>query len=145
MKRTKIEPLDPTTRAYLKQMLADYPNIKSGLEADRRAIMPSSTPNYNATPVSSGGESRPVEGLTMRMMSEESFVIREWKINAIESMLAKIGSIDKKIIELCFWTNPRCSYEKAGQKLGYSPVTILYHINNIIDLLAYYYGEGIPR
>lgn len=145
MKRTKIEPITSATRAYLKQMLADYPKIKASLEADKKAMLPSQTPNYNSTPVQTGGESRPVEGLVIRMASEESFIIREWKINAIENTLDKLGSLDKKIIELCFWSNPPYTLQKAGTKLGYSAVNINYHINNIIDLLAYYYGEGIPR
>lgn len=144
MKRQKIEKLDATTRAYLKQMLADYPQIKKSLERDKRAILPSSTPNYNATPVSSGGESRPTEGLTLRMLSEESFIIREWKINAVENTLEKISELDRKIINLCFWSNPQLTFERAGDVLGYSVTNIKYHVDCIINLLAYYYGEGTP-
>lgn len=144
MKRQKIEKLDATTRAYLKQMLADYPQIKKSLERDKRAILPSSTPNYNATPVSSGGESRPTEGLTLRMLSEESFIIREWKISAVENTLNKITDLDKDIIRLCLWQNPQLTYERAGEVLGYSAANIKYHVDCIINLLAYYYGEGMP-
>ena len=145
MKRPKIEKLDRTTREYLKQMLARYPKTKQSLAADRQSLMPSSTPNYEATPVSSGGENRPTEGLAIRIMSEESFIIREWEINAVESTLAVLDKTDIKIISMYFWQNPPETFESAAELLHMTSVGVKYHVDYIIDLLAFYYGVGVPK
>lgn len=145
MKRPKIEKLDKTTREYLKQILIRYPKTKQSLAADRQALMPSSTPNYESTPVSAGGENRPTEGLAIRIMSEESFIIREWEINAVDNTLSVLDNHDKKIIQLYFWDVPSKSLKDVGEVLHMTAIGVKYHVDYIIDLLAFYYGVGQPK
>ena len=141
MKKPDIE-LDKTTKAYLIQILTDYPQMKKSLETDIRNLMPSSTPNYESAPVMSGGESRPTEGLAIRMISDQTLALREWKIQSVECLLTKIDEIDRQIIALCFWNTPQCSMEKAGEIINMTAQGVKYRIDNMAILLAYYYGEG---
>lgn len=142
MKRPKTEKISRTTRKYLKQVLRDYPRTKKSLERDKSAMIPSAVPNYESTPVNTSGESRPTEGLAIRLMSEESFIIREWEIHAVENTLARLDETDLKIVELYFWQD--VSTQAIAFRVNLSEPSIKYHINYIIDLLAYYYGKSTP-
>lgn len=140
MKRPKIQKITKATREYLKQVLRDYPQTKKSLEKDKANMIPSAVPNYESTPVNTSGESRPTEGLAIRMLSESSFIIREWEVNAVENTLMKLDELDKRIVDLYFWQNK--STEAISQTINLSDPSIKYHITYIIDLLAYYYGVG---
>ena len=142
MKRPKIDKISKQTKEYLKQVLRDYPQTKKSLEHDKSALIPSAVPNYESTPVSTSGESRPTEGLAIRMLSEQSFIIREWEIHAVECTLERLDSTDQKIVDCYFWHD--MTTEATAQRINLSEPSVKYHINYIIDLLAYYYGKGTP-
>lgn len=144
MKNPYIEKPDKITRAYLFQLLSDYPAMKKWMKDNTAALMPSAVPNYNSSQVKTGGESRPTESTAIKIISDRTLCMWEWKIRAVESTLEKVSETDKKIIALCFWGNPQISYADAGEIISMSPQGVKYRVDSIISLLAFYCGENRP-
>lgn len=144
MRRPTNEKPDKIARAYLFQLLADYPSLKKWMRENRAAMMPSSIPNYESSPVMTEEESRPTESLAMKIISDRTLAMWEWKIQAIDNTISKLDDIDRRIVELVFWYSPQKTYAEAGEIICMTPQGIKYRVDNIIALLAYYFGESRP-
>lgn len=145
MRRPTNEKPGKVERAYLFQLLSDYPSIKKWMRENREAMMPSSTPNYGSSNVMSGGESRPTESLAIKIISDRTLAMWEWKIQAVDNTISKLDDIDRRIVELVFWDSPQKTYAQAGEIISMSPQGIKYRVDNIIALLAFYFGENRPK
>lgn len=144
MKNPYIVKPDKITRAYLFQLLSDYPAMKNWVKENTAALMPSTVPNYNSSPVGGEEESRPTESTAIKIISDRTLCMWEWKIKAVESTLEKVSETDKKIIALCFWGNPQISYAAAGEIISMTAQGVKYRVDSIISMLAFYCGENRP-
>lgn len=143
--RRPTEKPDKIERAYLFQLLSDYPLLKKWMRDNRAAMMPSSVPNYDSSPVMAGEESRPTESLAIKIISDRTLAMWEWKVQAVDNTISKLDDIDLQIVKLVFWDSPQKTYAEAGEIISMTPQGIKYRVDNIIALLAFYFGESRPR
>lgn len=123
-------------KAYVEWQLAHYHESRRELEQYKLDLIPSATPKYSLEPGSGGNsESRPLEDLTLRMASDRYIVETARNISAIEHVLNRLNSTDKKLIDLVYWKG-QYTTTGAGLVVGYSKTTAYSHANEVLIAIA---------
>lgn len=90
-------------RDFVALQLTDYPSNRKALAEYRQTLIPSAVPQYGGTRGSSGGESRPAEGLAVRIASDSYLAHLERSVTAIDRVLSRLDATDKQLIRLTYW------------------------------------------
>lgn len=134
--------LNEKVKGIVEWELEHYKESKSELEREKANIIPSAVPSYNAMP-GSHEPSRQTEQIALKIATSAYISRLEKSVNAIESIVSKLDTTDKKLIELVYWQR---SYNivGAGIKVGLSQAQAYRRINGILCVLAVELGFVTP-
>lgn len=134
--------LNDKVKGIVEWELEHYKESKSELEKEKANIIPSAVPSYNAMP-GSHDPSRQTEQIALKIATSAYISRLEKSVNAIESVISKLDTTDKKLIELVYWQR---SYNivGAGIKVGLAQAQVYRRINGVLCLLAVEMGFATP-
>lgn len=127
--------LTPEVKQFVEYKLEHIQQIEKDLNEYKREMIPSPTPSYSGMPGGGGGESRPVENVSVRMVTDAFVMEAEKTVRAYHRVLDNLEPVDKKLIDLCYWKR---SHNKEGAALlcHISKTSAYDRINAILFALA---------
>ena len=127
-------------KSTVEWQLEHYKEDRRQLDEYWRDMIPSPTQGYSLTAGVDGGEvSRSTENVTFRIMSSPYLRWLELSCRAIETVLANMDEIDRKLVELVYWKR-EFTVEGAGMVLNLSKSSAYRHINTILTAIAHEMG-----
>lgn len=127
--------LDKRLKEFIEWELEHYPESKRQLEEYKRDMIPSATPAYSLSAGGHSGESRPTEGISFKILSDQYIIHTAQSIEAIERVLSRLSAEDKKLVDLVYWKG---GHSISGAALAsHTSKSVAYRrINAIITALA---------
>lgn len=121
-------------KGFIEWQLEHYRENKRQVEQYKLDLIPSATPSYSGMP-GGGGDNRPTEDLTMRIVTDRYILETTRTVDAISHVLARCSETDIKIIDLVYWRG-QYTPEGAGIVVGYARATVYARINAIMTAIA---------
>ncbi len=126
--------LNPRIKGMVEWQLEHYHDDKRALEAYKRDLIPSATPNYSGMP-SAHTASRSTENNAENILTNSYVLHTELSCKAIERVIDNCSELDKTLIDIVYWRRA-ITIVGAAEKLNMNPSTAYRHINAILLNIA---------
>lgn len=132
--------LPPDIKRFIEYKLSHLTETERQLNEYKNLLMPSSTPAYSATGGGGAGESRPTEGLAIKIVSDAWVVDTERTRRIIRSILDALDKTDRSLIQLVYINREKLTKEGAALKCHISKSSAYERINAVLYAIAFELG-----
>ena len=132
--------LPPDIKRFIEYKLSHLTETERYLQDYKKALMPSSTPAYSATGGGGAGESRPTEGLAIKMANDAYIVETEKTLQIIQGILSALNKTDRSLIQLVYINREKMTKEGAALKCHISKSSAYERINAVLYAIAFELG-----
>lgn len=127
--------INTEVRDFVEYQLSYYPENRKLLERLKAEMIPSAIPKYGPQTGGFNPEQRPTEDTAVKMASDIYIFQLELTVNAIASVLEKLGEEDLELIRLKYWSG-ELTPEGIAIKLNLGRTTVYERLNNILVEIA---------
>lgn len=122
-------------RNFIEYQLSYYPENRKQLETIKADMIPSSIPKYGPQTGGFNPEQRPTEDTAVKIVSDIYILQLEHTVNAISSVLEKLGKEDMELIRLKYWSG-ELTPEGIALKLNIGIATFYRRLNTILTQIG---------
>lgn len=123
--------INTEVRNFIEYQISYYPENRKQLEILKAEMIPSSIPKYGPLTGGFNPEQRPTEDTAVKIVSDIYIFQLEHTVNAIGSVLEKLGKDDLELIRLKYWSG-ELTPEGIALKLNIGIATFYRRLNAIL-------------
>ena len=127
--------LQPRVRDFVAWQLEHYQTNRAQLEAIKRDLIPSPTPNYGGSEGHSTEAHRTTEDIMVQISSSAYIRQLEQTVKAIQYVIDRLDDTDLRLIELVYFKGTH-TVDGAAMIVNLSGRTAYRHINNVLTAVA---------
>ena len=127
--------LQPRVRDFVAWQLEHYQTNRAQLEAIKRDLIPSPTPNYGGSEGRSTEAHRTTEDIMVQISSSAYVRNLEQTVKAIQYVIDRLDDTDLRLIELVYFRGSH-TVDGAAMIVNLSSRTAYRHINNVLTAVA---------
>lgn len=127
--------LQPRVRDFVAWQLEHYQTNRAQLEAIKRDLIPSPTPNYGGSEGHSTEAHRTTEDIMVQISSSAYVRNLEQTVKAIQYVIDRLDDTDLRLIELVYFKGTH-TVDGAAMIVNLSGRTAYRHINRVLTAVA---------
>jgi len=127
--------LQPRVRDFVAWQLEHYQTNRAQLEAIKRDLIPSPTPNYGGSEGHSSEAHRTTEDVMIQISSSAYIRNLEQTVKAIQYVINRLDDIDLRLIELVYFKGTH-TVSGAAMIVNLSQSAAYNHLNKVLVAVA---------